>query len=234
MSERVQKYLARAGVASRRKAEELIRSGRVTLNGAVVHLGDRVQPGDEVRVSGRVVQAPGAHVTYMLNKPRGVVSTVTDDRGRPTVMELVPPAPGLHPAGRLDAESEGLLLLTTDGALTFAITHPSHEHAKTYRVWCRQGRLSQEARGRLLEGVVLEDGPARADKVRSAPGGCVVTVHEGRNRLVRRMLEVVGYRVERLLRIRIGGLELAGLEPGRYRQLGADDLRHLGYTPDRV
>lgn len=228
--ERLQKVLARSGAApSRRKAEAWIEAGRVTIDGEVAGLGARVSGGSEVRVDGRVVRAPDRTVVLLLNKPRGVVSTASDPQGRPTVMELVPDVPGLHPVGRLDLDSEGLLVLTNDGGLTQRLTHPSFEHVKRYRAWCLEGALTREAVGALRAGVMLEDGPARADRVRSVPGGAEIELHEGRNRQVRRMLQAAGFTVSRLVRTRLAGVDLGELEPGSYRQATARELARLGY-----
>ena len=229
--ERLQRLLSRAGVASRRKAEELIVAGRVTVNGRPAKLGDRAESGDDVRVDGRALAPPAPQVTYMLYKPRGVVSTAKDERGREMVLELLPPTPGLHPVGRLDRDSEGLLLLTTDGDLTLRLTHPRYGHEKEYRVWSRQGTLANDAIARLMRGLMLEDGPAKAISARPAPGGAVIVLNEGRNRQLRRMLEAVGYEVERLLRTRIGSLGLGGLAAGQWREVTAGELGELGYTP---
>ncbi len=228
--ERLQRLLSRAGVASRRGAEDLIRAGRVRLNGKIASLGDRARPGDDVRVDGKAVRPAREHVTFMLHKPPGVVSTARDERGRRTVLALVPRTPGLHPVGRLDRDSEGLLLLTNDGELTLRLTHPRYGVDKEYRVWCKQGRVDGAALARLVRGVALEDGPARALVARPAPGGAVLVLTEGRKREVRRMLQAVGYEVERLVRTRVGGLELGTLAPGAYRQVGEDELERLGYT----
>lgn len=232
--ERLQKLLARAGVASRRKAEELIEAGRVVVGGRVARLGDRAMPGEEVLVDGAPLATAPEQVTFLLNKPAGTVTTANDERGRPTVLDLVPRVAGLHPVGRLDLDSEGLLLLTTDGELTLQLTHPRYGHEKEYRVWCQQGTLSAAALATLERGVQLEDGPARALTARPATGGAVVVLGDGRKRQVRRMLAAVGYDVTRLLRTRLAGLELGDLPPGGYRRLTAGDLRALGYdSPDR-
>lgn len=227
--ERLQKLLSRAGVASRRKAEELISAGRVSVNGRPARLGDRALDGDVVRLDGEPLAAAGRPITYLLNKPAGYVTTASDERHRPTVFELVPAAPGLHTVGRLDLESEGLLLLTTDGELTLRLTHPRFGHEKEYRVWCVQGELSSTAMVRLRTGVILEDGMARAKAVQSAPGGGVIVLGEGRKRQVRRMLEAVGYDVERLQRTRVAGLELGAVPVGEWRPLKGGDLEALGY-----
>lgn len=229
--ERLQKLLSRAGLASRRKAEELILAGRVSVNGRTVQLGDRAQPGDDVKLDGRPVHHDLAPVTYLLNKPRGYVSTVNDERGRPTVLELVPDAPGLHPIGRLDMESEGLLLLTTDGDLTLRLTHPRYGQRKEYRVWCVEGELTQPALARLRAGVLLEDGPAKVVSAEAAPQGGRLVLSEGRKRQVRRMLAEVGFEVERLQRTRIAGLELDDTPVGSWRLLKAEDFVALGYNP---
>lgn len=228
--DRLQKLLARAGEASsRRKAEGLVSSGRVTVNGRVATLGQRARPQDEVRLDGRIVRAPTRHATYLLHKPVGVLSTRDDPQGRRTVMSLVPDAPGLHPVGRLDMDSEGLLLLTTDGELTLRLTHPRYQHPKRYRVWCADGRVDARALARLRAGVRLEDGPARADAAEPAPGGAVLVLHEGRQRIVRRMLAAVGHRVTRLLRTHFAGLALGQLPPGEWRKMSQGEVERLRY-----
>lgn len=226
-AERLQKVLARLGVASRRGSEALIREGRVTVNGIPAQLGQRLESGDELRVDGRLMSGDREDFTIMLNKPRGVLSTVRDERERKTVMALVPSVPGLHPVGRLDLESEGLLLLTTDGELTLRLTHPRFGHRKSYRVWCRQGEVPREALRRLENGIELTDGPARALEALARPGGCQLVLGEGRKRQVRRMLAVIGYDVERLQRTAIGGLQLGDLPPGGWRELGPHELEEV-------
>jgi 23S rRNA pseudouridine2605 synthase len=232
VSERLQKVLARAGLASRRKAEALILAGKVTVNGKRAELGMKVGSRDEIRVNGKVVEPQRELVSYALYKPVGVVSTARDERGRPTVLDFLPKAPGLHPVGRLDRDSEGLLLVTNDGELTLRVTHPRFGHHKEYRVWCKEGTLQAHALRRLKEGVRLEDGLAKAIGARPAPGGAVIVLGEGRKRQLRRMLSSLGYTVTRLLRTKIGGLGLEGLKPGGYRKLTAADLKKLGYTPE--
>ncbi len=226
MAERLQKFLSRAGVASRRKAETLILEGKVTVNGVTAELGQQVEPSDEVRVGGVRAEVQ-EHVTYLLYKPVGVLSSVSDDRGRETVIDLLPQVPGLHPVGRLDLESEGLLLVTNDGALTLQLTHPRYEHEKEYRVWC-DAPLSEREMHALRSGVELGDGPARAFTAWPSPGGCTVVLREGRNREVRRMLGGLGFEVTRLLRTRVAHLTLGDLKPGDYRQLTEADLKPLG------
>ena len=228
MAERLQKYLSRAGVASRRKAEALIQTGAVTVNGVRATLGQQVEADDDVRVNGVRAQ-PQDHVTYLLYKPVGVLSAVSDDRGRQTVIDLLPPVPGLHPVGRLDRESEGLLLVTNDGALTLHLTHPRYEHEKEYRVWC-DALLTERELHALRSGVTLDDGPAQAFAARLEPGGCTVVLREGRNRQVRRMLGALGVGVTRLLRTRVAHLTLGDLKPGGFRQLPEAELAPLNYT----
>ncbi len=225
--ERIQKLLAAAGIASRRKAEDLIRAGRVTLNGRKAELGDRARPADDLRFDGKPVARTTSNVTYLLHKPAGVLSSVGDNRGRATVVDLVPPADGLHPVGRLDLDSEGLLLLTNDGDLTLKLTHPRYGKEKEYRVWCHEGALSETALARLRDGVDLEDGRATVVSAARAPGGARLVLKEGRKRQVRLMLKAVGYEVERLLRLRVGDLRLGDLQPGQWRRLSGEEIDRL-------
>lgn len=229
--ERLQKVLARAGVASRRKAEALIVAGRVTINGQPAKLGAKVAAGDEVQIDGRRIKPP-ATVTYAYHKPVGEICSVSDERGRRTVLDSLPRLAGLHPIGRLDQDSEGLLLITNDGALTQQLTHPRFGHEKEYRLWCAEGTVAATALKQLRQGVVLDDGPAAALRARAAPGGCIVVLGEGRKRQLKRMLAAVGYRVLRLQRTRIAGLTLAGLALGQFRELSQLELASLGYTAD--
>lgn len=231
--DRLQKWLARAGAApSRRKAEAWIEAGRVTIDGEVATLGARVVAGAEVRVDGRPIDAPSTGTILLLHKPAGVVSTSYDPQGRRTVMDLVPSVPGLHPIGRLDADSEGLLLLTDDGELTLRLTHPRYEHRKRYRVWCRAGTPDAAALERLAHGVELEDGRARPDRLRAASGGAWIDLHEGRKRQVRRMFDAVGWPIERLLRTRVGPIHLGDLEAGAWRHATPAERRALGYDSE--
>ncbi len=230
VKERLQKVLARAGVASRRKAEVLITEGRVTVNGKLADLGMSVTTADTIRVDGKRVERKVETVTYMFNKPSGVITTLQDELGRDNVMNYLPKIPGLHPVGRLDMDSEGLLLLTTDGNLTLQLTHPRYEKEKEYRVWTREGMLSAAALAVLEQGIELEDGMAKASVAKLADGGCILVINEGRNRQVRRMLAAVGYLVTRLVRTRIAKLELADLPLGKYRELSSHDFKLLGYT----
>jgi 23S rRNA pseudouridine2605 synthase len=222
--ERLQKVLARLGVASRRGVETLIREGRILVNGRPAEIGMRVAPGDRIEVDGEAVTGEARSVTLMLNKPPGVVTTARDERGRRTVMELLPRIPGLHPIGRLDMDSEGLLLLTTDGELTLRLSHPRYGHRKTYRIWCHPGTVPREVLDRLEQGVELEDGPARAEEAEERQGGCLLVLSEGRKRQVRRMLEAVGFEVIRLRRTGIGGLELGSLATGEWRELSQGEI----------
>ncbi len=230
---RLQKLLAQAGVASRRAAEELIRQGRVAVNNIVVtKLGKKVLPGiDSVAVDGREVGAPEHLVYFALNKPAGYVSTVKDAHARRTVLDLVPATARLYPVGRLDADSEGLLLLTNDGALAFAVTHPSHELEKEYRVLVA-GVPDTSALRQLRQGVSLEGrptAPAQVEVVSQEPDGTWlrVVLHEGRKRQVRRMAEEVGHPVRYLQRVRIGPVRLGRLGLGQYRELTPQEVGAL-------
>ncbi|MDQ1398471.1 MAG: rRNA synthase [Acidimicrobiaceae bacterium] len=226
--ERLQKVLARAGIASRRAAEELIAGGRVTVNGAVASLGRRVDVAhDRVAVDGAPLTVRPGQVYYLLNKPEGVVTTASDPEGRRTVVQLVPSEPRVFPVGRLDAGTEGLLLLTNDGDLTHHLTHPRFGVDKEYLAHV-EGQPSPADVRRLREGVELEDGrtsPARVALV--APDMLRIVIHEGRNRQVRRMCEAVGHPVLRLVRTRIGPLTDRRLAPGEWRPLTAAELRGL-------
>jgi len=215
--ERLQKVLARAGLGSRRVCEELIADGRVTVNGEVARLGRRVDPErDAVALDGVPVIVRDDFVYYVLNKPTGYVSTASDPEGRPTVVELVPATPRVFPVGRLDYDTEGLLLLTNDGDLTHLLTHPSFGVVKTYLAEV-EGDPAPAAVRALREGVELDDGltaPARVNVVqrRDETSAVELGIHEGRNRQVRRMCEAVGHPVVRLVRVRIGPLRDGSLK----------------------
>ena len=226
--ERLQKVLARIGIGSRRVCEDLIADGRVTVNGDVAELGRRVDVDhDEVAVNGVIIGVRPGLVHLLLNKPTGVITTADDPQGRSTVLELVPDEPRVFPVGRLDMETEGLLLLTNDGDLAHRLTHPSFGVEKEYIAHV-EGEPTRGELRLLREGVELEDGltaPAKAALV--GPGILRLTIHEGRNRQVRRMCEAVGHPVKRLIRTRIGPLADRKLKPGQWRHLTGDELRSL-------
>jgi 23S rRNA pseudouridine2605 synthase len=231
---RLQKLLAAAGVASRRAAEALLRAGRVSVNGRPAQLGDSARPGlDRVAVDGRPVARPPLDY-WMLHKPRGVLTSVRDPHGRPTVVDLLPSRERrLFPVGRLDLDSEGLVLLTNDGELAHVLLHPSHETEREYRVSAR-GRVPAAALRRLARGVELEDGrtaPARVGRARfdarADQTHFALTLVEGRKRQIRRALAALGHPVVRLVRVRMGPLRLGGLPSGRARPLSRDERRAL-------
>lgn len=231
---RLQKALAEAGIASRRAAEQMIRAGRVSVNGSIVtELGCKVDPvRDRLAVDGRPVEPRPALVYFMLNKPAGVITTAKDTHGRPTVLELMPASvPRVFPVGRLDADTEGLLLLTNDGELANLLLHPRHHVPKTYVAEVR-GSPSAAAVERLRAGVLLDDGwtaPAEVRVLRSDPGRSVLelVLREGRKRQVRRMLAQVGHPVEHLRRIAFGPLTLGDLPSGKVRSLLAREVEAL-------
>ena len=226
--ERLQKVLARAGVGSRRVCEDLIADGRVTVNGELAELGRRVDSQlDEIEIDGALVAVAEGLVHYLLNKPAGVVTTASDDLGRPTVVELVPPVPRVYPVGRLDVDTEGLLIVTNDGLLTHRLTHPRFGVEKEY-VAEVLGAPAPGALRALRRGVELEDGmtaPARVALL--SPTVLRITIHEGKNRQVRRMCEAVGHPALRLVRTRIGALVDRRLAPGQWRELTAVEVRGL-------
>jgi 23S rRNA pseudouridine2605 synthase len=226
--ERLQKVLARAGVASRRAVEELIAAGRVVVNGEVARLGQRVDAEhDRIEIDGALVGVRHGLVHYLVNKPAGVVTTAADPHGRPTAVGLVPAEPRVFPVGRLDADTEGLLLLTNDGDLTHRLTHPSFGVEKEYLAEVA-GRPSRAAVRTLREGVDLDDGRTAPAKVALVePSVLRITIHEGRNRQVRRMCEAVGHPVQRLVRTRIGPLTDRRLPPGSWRELTTAEVRAL-------
>lgn len=230
--ERLQKVLAAAGMGSRRACEELIAAGRVRVDGEVAILGRRVHAETAIiEVDGTRVPTRAGLVYYLLNKPVRVVSTAHDPEGRPTVVDLVPSEPRVYPVGRLDWESEGLLVLTNDGALTHRLTHPSFGVEKEYLAEV-EGVPSRAALRILREGVELDDGvtaPARVQlsQARDDSAALTIVIHEGRNRQVRRMGDAVGHPVRRLVRTRIGTLADRGLKPGEWRVLEPSEVRAL-------
>ena len=226
--ERLQKALARCGLGSRRACEQLISDGRVRVDGAVARLGARIDATRAVvEVDGVAVGVRPDLVYYLLNKPAGVVTTAHDPQGRPTVTGLVPPEPRVFPVGRLDLTTEGLLILTNDGDLAHRLTHPSYGVAKEYLAHV-SGTPRPAAVRALRQGVVLDDGPTGPARVALvAPDVLRITVHEGRNRLVRRMCEAVGHPVRRLVRTRIGPLADRRLAPGDWRPLTPAETRCL-------
>jgi pseudouridine synthase len=223
---RLNAFLARAGVASRRKADELIKAGRVLVNGEPGQLNTFVESGDRVEVDGDEVR-PQRLAYVLLHKPAGVVTTASDPQGRRTVVDLVEHEVRVVPVGRLDVETTGALLLTNDGELAHRLAHPKYEVEKVYEAEV-EGEPSDAALRELAEGVELEDGvTAPAEVRRLAQSHVELSIHEGRNRQVRRMLEAVGHSVRRLHRSRYAGLTLDGLEPGKWRELTPEELRLL-------
>jgi 23S rRNA pseudouridine2605 synthase len=227
--ERLQKVLAQRGYGSRRLADELIADGRVTVNGEVAILGRRVDVDrDLVEVDGAPVAIRPDLVYYVLHKPVGVVTTVSDTHGRPTVVQLVPADPPVYPVGRLDADTEGLLVLTNDGDLTHRLTHPSFGVDKEYLAHVGGGDVEPHALRQIRHGIELDDGITAPAKVsQPQPGMLRITIHEGRNRQVRRMCEAIGHPVLRLVRVRIGPLSDRLLKPGQWRPLTVEEVRAL-------
>ena len=225
---RLQKVLAQAGLGSRRTSDELIERGRVRVNGEVARPGQRVDPeADVIEVDGAQIGVKAGLVHLLLNKPAGVITTAADPQGRPTVLDLVPTEPRVFPVGRLDADTEGLLLLTNDGDLAHRLTHPSFGVEKEYLAEV-EGEPSRGALRRLRDGVELDDGTTAPAKVASLGDRVLrITIHEGRNRQVRRMCEAVGHPVRRLVRTRIGPLAERDLAPGEWRELTQDEVRAL-------
>ncbi len=223
---RLNAWLARAGVASRRGADELIKAGRITVNGEPGQLNTFVQSRDDVRLDGESLAKQ--RVAYvLLNKPAGVVTTARDPQGRTTVVDLVDHLSRVVPVGRLDADTTGALLLTNDGDLAHRLAHPRYEVDKVYEVetWTQPTDADLE---QLRAGVTLEDGPTRPAAVRRIDGARIeLTIHEGRNRQVKRMLEAVGHRVRHLHRSNYGPLAVEGLEPGQWRELEPSEVQQL-------
>src|SRR2546423_1732961 len=223
---RLNAYLARAGVASRRGADELIKAGRVRVNGEPGALNSFVETGDRVELDGRDL-APQRLAYVLLHKPAGVVTTARDPHGRPTVVDLVPHEPRVVPVGRLDADTTGALLLTNDGPLAHRLAHPRYGVEKVYEAEV-EGELTDEALRRLREGVELDDGRTAPARVRRLGRSKLeLAIHEGRKHQVKRMLSAVGHPVTRLHRSRYAGLTLEGLEPGAWRELEPSEVDRL-------
>jgi 23S rRNA pseudouridine2605 synthase len=229
---RLNAWLARAGVASRRKADELVKAGRVTVNGEPGQLNTFVGADDDVRLDGRPL-AKQKLAYVLLNKPAGTVTTAHDPQGRRTVVDLVRHESRVVPVGRLDADTTGALLLTNDGRLAHRLAHPRYEIDKVYEVECWSQPTDADLQ-RLRDGVELDDGPTRPASVRRIDGARIeLVIHEGRNRQVKRMLEAVGHRVKRLHRSRYAGLTVDGLVPGEWRELGRDEAHALVHLTQR-
>jgi len=235
-SQRLQKILSRAGIASRRAAETLITGGHVSVNGStVVELGSKADPSrDDIRVDGVKVRSPDQHVYILLYKPKGIVTTRRDPEGRATVMDLVPPVAGLFPVGRLDVTTEGVILLTNDGDFAERVSHPRYQVPRVYHAKVR-GIPEPTTLARLREGVRVEGQKLAADRVRVLEAEhnawLEVTVHEGRHHEVRRLLEAVGHPVSKLKRVSFGPLTIRGLEPGEFRHLTPEEVRRLQSPP---
>jgi 23S rRNA pseudouridine2605 synthase len=232
---RLQAFLARSGAApSRRKAESLITDGRVEVNGKTATLGEGVEPEtDRVLLDGQPVELPRSHAYLALNKPAGYLTTLSDDRGRPTVVSLMPQdAPGLVPVGRLDVDTTGLILLTNDGNFAHRVAHPSSEIEKEYELTVKNP-ATEESLENLAEGPTLDDGkmlPPKLSDLRRAREHTTfnLTIHEGRNRIIRRACDAVGLRLLRLRRVRVGPVRLGRLPEGRCRPLTHEELTGLG------
>lgn len=233
--ERLQKIISQAGIASRRAAEKMIEEGRVTVDGVVASLGTQADVNSQtICVDGEPIGKAEEHVYFLLNKPKGYISTAKDDRGRKTVLDLLPEVDArIYPVGRLDNGTEGLLLLTNDGELMNGLLHPAREIWKTYIAQV-EGRLEKSELQTLKNGVTLEDGVTAPAKVRvldwdqkSGRTKLEISIHEGKNRQVRRMCEAVGHSVQALKRTEFAGLSLSGVKRGEHRALSADEVEYL-------
>ena len=225
--ERLQKVLARAGIASRRASEEMIQAGRATINGRTAALGDKVADSDRIELDGIPVLRDPNLVHYLLHKPRDVVSTASDTQNRQTVVDLVPSTIRVYPVGRLDADSEGLIILTNDGDLTHRLTHPSFGVPKEYLVHV-EGIPQRSAVRSVREGIQLDDGMTAPAQVSMPDQGLLkITIHEGRNSQVRRMCAAIGHPVVRLVRVRIGPITDSSLTAGSWRELTNEEVRSL-------
>lgn len=238
MEKRLQKILAEMGIASRRKAEELILEGRVTVNGQPARLGMKADYlKDHIKLDGKLLTKPETKVYLMLNKPASVLTSLHDPQGRPTVKDFLKRIKQrVYPVGRLDFDTEGLLLLTNDGEFTHQVLHPSKKMPKIYMVKVK-GVLEDAEIVMLRKGIRLKDGltaPAKVKKIRILKNNSwlEMTIHEGRKRQVRRMLEKVGHPVVKLLRVKIGGLELGALKTGQYRRLSPEEVKRIKYRTE--
>ena len=231
MTQRLQKILSERGVASRRASEEMIKAGRISVNGRIAALGDGADPEtDEILLDGQPLPSRQKAVYIMLNKPRGFVTTLSDEKGRKTVAELVDCGLRVYPVGRLDMDSEGLLLLTSDGEFANAMMHPKHEVNKTYEVWVtgyHEAAAALLARPVTLDGYTIRKPEVKRLWADGRKAKFLVTIHEGRNRQVRRMCELAGMTVTRLRRVAEGGLELGDLALGAWRYLTEEELAKL-------
>jgi pseudouridine synthase len=232
MEVRLQKYLADAGIASRRKAEKLISDGKVSVNGRVIkELGCKVSSQDVVKYEGKVVKNNNKLVYIILNKPTGYISTVSDEKGRKTVMDLIDIKSRLYPVGRLDYNTSGLLILTNDGDLTYKLTHPKHEVEKKYLVTV-SGEPKEESLDKLRIGANLGEYTTSSSRIKVLEKGngktkLEVIIHEGKNRQVRKMFEYIGCEVTKLKRVSIGKIKIKGISQGKYRHLTRDEIRYL-------
>ena len=232
MKERLQKILSSRGVCSRRKAEELINAGKVTVNGVMANLGEAADPDtDEIRVEGQLLPSAQEYVYIMLNKPRGFVTTLSDEKGRQDAAQLVANCgTRVYPVGRLDMDSEGLLLFTNDGAFANILMHPKHEVEKTYDIWVtgyNPGCFKRLGEPMELDGYRLRIPKLKLLKAEGKTARIRITIHEGRNRQVRRMCEIAGMHVTRLKRVKEGPLELRDLPKGKWRYLTADEVERM-------
>ena len=232
MTQRIQKILSARGLCSRRRAEELILAGRVTCNGTVAKLGDTADPElDEIKVDGKLLPSASGYVYIMLNKPRGYVTTLSDEKGRPNAAQLIDCGTRVYPVGRLDMDSEGLLLFTNDGEFANRLMHPSHEVDKTYRVLV--AGYSEEKLEKLKQPIELDGYRIRTPGIKllrtreMGQAQLLVTIHEGRNRQVRRMCDAAGMKVLRLQRISEGSVKIGDLELGKWRHLTQEELAYL-------
>lgn len=226
--ERLQKIIARAGICSRREAEKLILAGKVSVDGKIIReLGAKAELNQKIRIDGKLLTLDAEKIYIMLNKPRGYVSTAKDERRRKTILELIDISERIYPIGRLDLNSEGLILLTNDGELTNTLIHPRFEVKKTYRAKI-SGVLTEEKLDLLRAGIELDDGLTAPAEIYMLDKDLVeITIHEGRNRQVRRMFSAIGCDVKRLRRIRFANLTLDGLKVGKWRELTAEEVAEL-------